>query len=180
MDGCREHHSTPFKGDRWSLVFFVHSSVHRLSVDQRARLERLGFRLPLPGVSPEWPRPPPVAGSLPAAGSVGGDRRDLPLSEKGSRSRSRERRGERKVKEIGAGPELPPPEDPLLGTILEGQEVDSICIARPALYRPERPRAAKRTIVEFCCGKDSRLGQPRLATARLVYPRSLRRPCGQW
>ena len=51
IDGREQHWSDPFKGERYSIVAFVHSSAKALSQDQRKLLEALGFRCPPPDAS---------------------------------------------------------------------------------------------------------------------------------
>ena len=52
-DGQLAHANTPYDGDRWSLVFFVHRSESRLTTSTEHRhamplLEELGFKIPKP------------------------------------------------------------------------------------------------------------------------------------
>ena len=147
IDGCQEHHSTPYKGQRWSLVFFTHNSVHKLDPGQRGRLEKLGFKLPPPGVSPGWPGA--VAGaavSAVAAASPSGPP-GLVGRAKASAGSARPRTHPEVVNEAGAGPSLPPvegeEEDPeadwAVGDLIDGQEIDAICVLRPVLFRPKLP-----------------------------------------
>ena len=51
FDGRHEQSVAPCTGDRWIVVFFVHSAAQKLSQDERLYLSSLGFRLP-PGMLP--------------------------------------------------------------------------------------------------------------------------------
>ena len=55
IDGREQHWSDPFKGERYSIVAFVHSSAKSLSPAQRGMLQSLGFRCP-PADSGSTPR----------------------------------------------------------------------------------------------------------------------------
>ena len=46
VNGCATHRSDPFRGERFSVVAFVHRACDRLSDKDRARLTAMGFCLP--------------------------------------------------------------------------------------------------------------------------------------
>ena len=62
FDGLKPHYSTPFTGERYSIVAFLHNSTDALSPSDKQELLRLGFQLP---TTPTQHQTPPF--SLPAA-----------------------------------------------------------------------------------------------------------------